>query len=1185
MAKKEEWKEVKRSYLGDVTALEVDGSDTGRPRLLVGSGGVLAVHEARCGVSDALCRARVFQDGARVHGVAVSSGPSPKIVAAYGEERARFYRLARGREGEPALELVCGVGPLGHWVMDAAFLPTPEGSVARVALALSNNSVTIVDVDGSAGEARTAAVFECARTYLLYSARLFCSEQEDRVFVAAGTIFNSVLVWSFPLSATEGGDGTICGGQVTPCPPRCSLAGHQGSILKLCWSRDGRRLASCSDDRTARVWDLGPTAAAGAPHDGVCASLEAEKVIYGHDGRLWDCLFSDDSKTLVTASEDCTCRFWSLSRARSAETDTSDLVATVGGHRGRGVWRIAATGDHLFTAGADGAVKVWLLRHCLVGGAIASTSLPSMRIASFEHSLPSAEGDARAAALAPTAGLRKAKKKSNKEWVRCLALAGLNAMYVGTNQGIVYAKSATGGPSDWQPLFASPRQMPLLCMEVIRPRDVDVPAGAHLVCSGDASGYFTVVAVAQQGASVGPCLQWRAHERRLLGIHRGKLATGGQVFSSDISGEVKWWEIDLGGLHAGGWAERPRLKARMQSPLKIRVLGVDYCASSGLVVCGDQSGNIMAFRHQDGRDPDVPLDLAILMDRQHGMEAVSFLRCEGSGVVLSGGRDAKMYTYEVRGDAEEGAALCPVGIHVEKHVTAIEDKVELGGRGTYVAGFQSSDFLVWNAEDNCQVIKIRCGGWRRPHSLFVEGGVGATFAHLKDHVIHVQRLISGDGEVPQGSESSDLSNTVTPGFHGLEIHSTQILPTSRLGKPGDTFLAITGAEDGLVRFSEWGPDGETGHFKVHSSGIVGECVAGTQVRALSLCLPAAAGGAGGVYIAAVGAKEVATVWRVSFAPGGGQESRLQTKFVSMMEPKGGLRPKTKRKAGEGKSAADLRYMAVDTFSHELRRGVDVLFMLVSLSDATVRLVALEIDEETGSSEWLGQACHLVGGSQNPTLSVGCVVLGDDGTTVAFTGSTDGMVCCWDISEAVRGLLCRLRSGAKACEGGSEVSPLVRIEGVHDSGVNAMTTRAIEGVGGGGNYRVCVVSGGDDQALHAKDIYLRQNQGGDLAFIGDSGVRIPNAHHSALRGVWTDGTVAATTGIDQRLNLWRLIRRVGEGVRSLKVQLLRSLTVEAGETESLDAAMADDGGACLVALAGRGLSVVELSNCSLKTHLC
>ena len=161
---------------------------------------------------------------------------------------------------------------------------------ARVALALSNNSVTIVDVDGSAGEARTAAVFECARTYLLYSARLFCSEQEDRVFVAAGTIFNSVLVWSFPLSATEGGDGTICGGQVTPCPPRCSLAGHQGSILKLCWSRDGRRLASCSDDRTARVWDLGPTAAAGAPHDGVCASLEAEKVIYGHDGRLWDCL-------------------------------------------------------------------------------------------------------------------------------------------------------------------------------------------------------------------------------------------------------------------------------------------------------------------------------------------------------------------------------------------------------------------------------------------------------------------------------------------------------------------------------------------------------------------------------------------------------------------------------------------------------------------------------------------------------------------------------------------------------------------------------------------------------------------------------------------------------------------------------------------------------------------------------
>ena len=42
------------------------------------------------------------------------------------------------------------------------------------------------------------------------------------------------------------------------------------------------------------------------------------------------------------------------------------------------------------------------------------------------------------------------------------------------------------------------------------------------------------------------------------------------------------------------------------------------------------------------------------------------------------------------------------------------------------------------------------------------------------------------------------------------------------------------------------------------------------------------------------------------------------------------------------------------------------------------------------------------------------------------------------------------------------------------------------------------------------------------------LHISNAHGSAIRGVWTDGTIVATTGIDQRLKIWRLAFAKGNG---------------------------------------------------------
>ena len=40
------------------------------------------------------------------------------------------------------------------------------------------------------------------------------------------------------------------------------LSGHQGSVRALCYTAEGHRLASASEDGTVRVWDLSSEGAA-----------------------------------------------------------------------------------------------------------------------------------------------------------------------------------------------------------------------------------------------------------------------------------------------------------------------------------------------------------------------------------------------------------------------------------------------------------------------------------------------------------------------------------------------------------------------------------------------------------------------------------------------------------------------------------------------------------------------------------------------------------------------------------------------------------------------------------------------------------------------------------------------------------------------------------------------------------
>ncbi|PWW78532.1 WD40 repeat-like protein [Tuber magnatum] len=259
------------SNLSPVTALAFQtAQDIPSSKLLVGEGPFVKVLDVA--TSKSILKRRIFSRE-RIHGITPSSSDQRNVLFWGGRSVCIATVTSLSRE-----ECVPREIRVPDWVFYAVFVPSTTSASDEVVVITAHNVLLKYD-NSSASWHELASGERC----MLYSAHLLyvaadALNPQNRVLVAAGTVFGEILLWSAAIIPSSPG---ICG--LTNPKTHYRLLGHEGSIFGVNISPkfhgDKCYLASCSDDRTIRIWDISQFESSPSIPDGI----EIKKTGFGHE--------------------------------------------------------------------------------------------------------------------------------------------------------------------------------------------------------------------------------------------------------------------------------------------------------------------------------------------------------------------------------------------------------------------------------------------------------------------------------------------------------------------------------------------------------------------------------------------------------------------------------------------------------------------------------------------------------------------------------------------------------------------------------------------------------------------------------------------------------------------------------------------------------------------------------------
>ncbi|EAW06476.1 tRNA (34-2'-O)-methyltransferase regulator RTT10 [Aspergillus clavatus NRRL 1] len=860
------------------------------------------------------------------------------------------------------------------WIL-AGCAPESGNKAERAFVVTAHNAIlglhVVENVDSKYAHAVHVQQLVSGVKSILYSADAI-SLSSSRVLIAAGTVFGEIIVWSCFIDENEsnplklnaagsihhfftGHEGSIFGVRISPLLN--SLPGH----------RSGRLLASCSDDRTIRVWDISDCEKI-SRHDRSAYSTDGFELrttgfgsvaatgdesgpescvakAFGHAARIWGVHFvptatqDQTNLTIVSRGEDATCILWDLSWGASCSPKAEFKLTQISSshlHTGKHLWSLDmnSTGSQttIYTGGADGAVRCFTIDV----NENASISLPNR--------------DNRIVTSSDTQNIVSTRDKSFKAF----AFVSSDHFVATTFQGEVQLGSVQSRTDAGRLIFKET----LFVEEDLRAFSVigSLPQkGLALIANA-----LGLVRLYNHGTkSLDKVAQADGRPLRIFPLQYDVDAQRDATTLSFVTSYATLRKADLFCIGKSSTAEPHFTKTELTLPHGMEVSCASWIDHQYLAL-GIKSGALLVYKVAEMGGSLEPILCTLRIHGREGVNAITqFSTMFGEAgslpdYFMTCGRDGDYCIHEL---ADEGGSEVRIRT-IHRSSPAVSFNVE----GFYIDplskdfilyGFQSTEFILWNETAHSELARVDCGGARRMwafHPSNETSGAGL--------LLWVQSGFNALQIQP------NVNRTIRAGGHGREIKTMEVAhSTSERGT-----LIATGAEDTHLRiFAPASPHTESLWASFKCLRVLRDHTAGVQQISWSTD--------GKTLFSSAGFEEL-FVWKVRQIPSFGLATAL-----AASSPK-------------DDPMSELRVTSFDVLDVEEEQAKGGFLLCLALSNSTIKIFhySSSVDEGhftllargTYTSNCLTQARFLVTSS-----SIGLI-----------TASTDGHFTLWHLNPVL-----------------------------------------------------------------------------------------------------------------------------------------------------------------------------------------
>lgn len=622
--------------------------------------------------------------------------------------------------------------------------------------------------------------------------------EANHLIIASGTVFGEIITWTCQ--------------RATPSAPWLPVArrrynGHRGSIFGVAISQPltmngnlTRLMASCSDDRTIRIWDISDCDQAstliksnslpvrtGFGNTGDCENLQLAAT-WGHTSRIWNIVFDikqttagKDEVFIISRGEDATCQLWTLQMGIEADQlFVLQPVTQDRHHNGKNIWSLAQiriqSSLRVYTGGADGQ---------LVLRTVGNGETFFMRTS---KSFKDITGSATA--------LRHYTLLTHED---CLATTDYGELFLLSSRGLT-------GPLSWIKILDSDPKMSVITCHLRR---------RNLVLLGRQNGSLAILQLS---------------DYRLIPI------------SPSLQGAISWIDVIYQPGPAEGLAtcmlaclvnrQAFILWLPATAPSKIEIVSLKlpetftvtascYDPAASALILGSRAGALALYLDvTQGSKPTVDPFCFRHVHGENCITSIKILRTEYEPEpsfnrtihILTTGRDGCYAIHCIKWDFATGVyqpqfstlhlSSPPFGPNVEG--SYFTSNRNLSGTKTLdlvLYGFRSTSFVVWNETQQSTIFSVDCGGSHRSWSYTDSNDqTGSEALQTTDETSVLQEAVrtfawTKAGNFNRHTVQGSNHTSIIKGGHGREIKA--VAGCSRLYRCNSRNLPIvaTGAED------------------------------------------------------------------------------------------------------------------------------------------------------------------------------------------------------------------------------------------------------------------------------------------------------------------------------------------------------------------------------------------------------